>query len=220
MIEKYITQIEVKDPRIKIHQLTYFDYEITEKRFPKISELNSIPKVLHIELDKLIFKISQSFQGKRNLIEFGIDPKSTAEEALMNEIFFSKQKRIIKGIREISKEYINFRDIKWWNQIFGRWNPPVKYKNIIKDLSVASNLISRASRRGPANFIIISNSDVMILEDLNKFVYINNNAKPKHGETYILGNLMGMDLIVDPHAERGSLIVGRKAIESEGVIYI
>lgn len=222
MIEKYISQVEVKDPTIRVNQIKYLDYEIEEKEYPEYSELSLVPKMFTVELEKLKFTASQTSELEKILmVNHEIDPRSLTEEILINEMIISNQKGIIKEIREIAKEYINFRDIRWWNQIFGKWNPPVKYKNIIKDLAVAANLISRSSKKGPGNFIIISNSDVIILEGLNKFTYINNDdEKFSQGETYILGNLMGMDVIIDPYAEGGSLIVGRKATETDGVISI
>jgi len=223
MIENYITQIEIKDD-IKAGEISYLSMEDSPKSpLENSSEMPTIslkPEKMAFSLER--FQVSSEIpkEAERNLKEFGIDTYKMVEKTLMEELIHSRQRAIIKEMWDVSEKFQNTRDVKWWNQIFGKWNPPIKSEKLVIRLAEMTHMVAKNSRRGPANFAIISFWDKHIFEDCVKFVYINSGEIENTKGIHEVGSIMGITILVDPYAERSKMIIGRKALNSDGIVSV
>jgi len=228
-IQDYITSIKVDDQR---RAFTY-PYNVFEhspkKEGEEYSTMEMKHKALLIELERQ--QVAASIDDKQ--IEelksiHGIDVESMVKNALENEVSLFIWREVLYKMRELSKVVQNEYRMKWWNQIFGYWNPPYNMDSgsIAVSMLKAGNNIAKDSRRGAGNFAIVSGEIGNILKGEKLFEVppeSTTNGSLYNGYLYKIGSFGGIEIIVDSYLsytdKDPKILVGRKTSGDEpGII--
>lgn len=157
-------------------------------------------------------------QDMKNL--HGIDAEAELANILSTEIAFEQNRELIERIRYVAKVYTGTAagvvDLTVSaGGHFGAFGSAERFKALLLHIERASNEIARSTRRGKANWVLVS-SDVAALLHLAGVMTINPNLgnnvdlADDTGALEVGSLIGGQKVVVDPYATQGQCIVGYK----------
>jgi len=147
----------------------------------------------------------------------GLDAEAELSNILATEIAWEQNRELIDIIRYVAKPYHGGSvDVTTSQDNFGAFGFAERAKAVLFHIERAANEIARDTRRGKANWVLVS-SDVATLLHLAQVITVNpelkttvETADDASGSLELGTLLSGIKVVLDPYANLGSVVVGYK----------
>jgi len=198
--------------------ITYIDYSIDAE--PQLHIEGEIPmQTLSLSLFTTL-ATSESYQCTTTVQSstmedlkslHGADGIEMSMSVLKNEMHAGIQKRLYEkyaSLGSTNRESKKTKWRKWVEKTFNRQLPEYTEKLVSRILKI-SNQIASDSRRGPAQFVIVSPRTLSEMQKDPRFLYV---IQSKEHHFPIAGQIPGMNVYVNAggHRDSNQIVIGRK----------
>lgn len=232
-------ELELKDQfldtacRVKMNNsqgiISYLDFLDTENgQMP--TDTDEIPQLALSVMSKFVESETYNVKAQLNaslqqdLQKYhGIDATATVMSTLYAETLVTTQNRLYKKYKELGDRHMVSQRTKW-QSFLNKWFKiefPVYSNDAARTVIMFANRIATESRRGPANFCIVSQVTLCELETSNLFVYDQHNTLYNTGTIRRIGSIGNIAVYVNPNLDWKSdqIVIGRSTTDREPGVY-
>ena len=232
-------ELELKDQfldtacRVKMNNsrgtIQYLDFADTENgQMP--TEPDEIPQLALSVMSKFVESETYNVKSQlgaslqQDLQKYhGIDATATVMSTLYVETLTTTQNRLYKKYKELGDQHRVSQRTKW-QSFLNKWFKiefPVYSNDAARTVIMFANRIATESRRGPANFCIVSPFALCELETSNLFDYDQHNTIDTAGTIIRMGSIGNISVYVNRSLDWNSdqIVIGRSTTEREPGVY-
>jgi hypothetical protein len=155
----------------------------------------------------------------------GLSAADQTKSSIFNEGLVETQLQLLRTYRAEGIKHNLSRRTKW-ETFLNKWfklDFPlyVGEAGVDRKILFLSNLIASASRRGPANFVVVNTQLLAYIQDSVAFTFANHAAEEMGGNIRYVGNLNNIMVFIDPYQKFSdtSILIGRITRPSEPGAY-
>jgi len=209
--------------------ITYLDYAVDAGPQPHLEgeipmqtlSLSAFTTVAHAKSYQCSTVIQKSHMEDLKSLH-GVDAIEMSMDVLKNEMHAGIQKRLYEKYASLGSTYRESKKTKWRKWVEKKFNRqlPEYTENPVSRILKISNQIATDSRRGPAQFVIVSSKTLSEIQKDPRFLYVIQNREHHFP---IAGQIPGMNVYINTGGrwDSNQVVIGRKTSNAgdPGVYY-